>query len=533
MNADLVLRGGRVFTADAGALFTETVAVTGDRIVAVGPEAETLIGPGTEVLELGGGLVTPGFIDAHVHPATSGLDKLRCHFDNAHDAMSAVETVAAYAAANPDVPWIVGSGWIMSWFPGGCPSKELLDRVVSDRPVLVWNTDGHGAWANSKALEIAGIDANTPDPSDGRIERLADGSPQGTLHEGAVDLVGKHAPDDTVDDFVSGLVRGQEELLRYGITGWQDANIGGNVHDAYLKLAGEGRLAGRVVGAMWWAPEVGMAQIDDFVAEREKSAPGFRPTSVKLMVDGVIENYTASMLDSYLDSHGQRTGNRGIDFIDPDVLKEAVAALDALGFQCHFHAIGDRGVRNALDAIETALERNGPSDNRHHIAHIQVIHPDDIARFSQLGAIANAQPLWACRDESQTDLTIPFIGEERSEWQYPFASLLRAGAKMGMGSDWGVSTCNVMEEVDVAITRIGDSGDALIPGEALDPVDALTAFTLGSAYINHAEADCGSIAVGKLADLAVLDRDPWRDGPFREARVVKTIVGGKVVYEGS
>ncbi len=197
-----------------------------------------------------------------------------------------------------------------------------------------------------------------------------------------------------------------------------------------------------------------------------------------------------------------------------------------MGFQCHFHAIGDRGVRNALDAIETALERNGRSDHRHHIAHIQVIHPDDVPRFAQLDAIANAQPLWACRDESQTDLTIPFIGEERSEWQYPFGSLLRAGARLGMGSDWGVSTCNVMEEVDVAITRIGDSGDALIPGEALDPVDALTAFTLGPAYINHAEADPGSIAVGKLADLAVLDRDPWRDGPLREATVIQTIVAG-------
>lgn len=533
MNADLVLRGGRIFTAEAGEPFTDAVAVRGERIVAVGPDAESLITTNTEVIDLAGGLATPGFIDAHVHPAMSGLDKLRCHFDDATDAGSAVATVATYAAANPELPWIIGAGWIMSWFPGGCPTKEMLDAVVPDRPVLVVNTDGHGAWANSRALELAGIDANTPDPDDGRIERLADGSPQGTLHEGAVTLVTDVAPPDTLDDVYAGLIRGQEELLRYGHTGWQDAIVDASIHEAYLRLAGKGRLIGRVVGAMWWDRLRGLEQIDELVARRERSAPGFAPTSVKLMVDGVIENYTASMLDSYLDFHGHPTGNRGIDFIDPETLKEAAAALDALGFQCHFHAIGDRGVRNALDAIETALERNGRSDHRHHIAHIQVIHPDDVPRFAQLDAIANAQPLWACRDESQTDLTIPFIGEERSEWQYPFGSLLRAGARLGMGSDWGVSTCNVMEEVDVAITRIGDSGDALIPGEALDPVDALTAFTLGSAYINHAEADSGSIAVGKLADLAVLDRDPWRDGPFREATVIKTIVGGKVVYEGS
>lgn len=532
MSADLVLRGGRIFTADPGNLFTDAIAVSGERIVALGENAEGMTSGSTRVIDLAGGLATPGFIDAHVHPAWSGLDKLRCHFDDADDAESALAVIAAYSAANPDLPWIIGAGWPQSWFPNGCPSKELLDGVVPDRPALITNTDGHGAWANSRALALAGIDAGTPDPDDGRIERLPDGSPQGTLHEGAIELVERHAPEDTLDDVVAGLLRGQEELLRYGITGWQDAIVDRKTQDAYLRLAGEGRLVGRVVGALWWDRDKGMEQVEDLLTRRGEGAPGFRPTSVKLMVDGVCENFTASMLQPYLDETGEPGDNRGIDFIDPDELKEIVAVLDGHGFQCHFHAIGDRGVRNALDAIEVARDRNGPSDHRHHIAHIQVVHPEDLPRFAELDVVANAQPLWACNDDYQEELTKPFLGPDRSEWQYPFASLLRHGSRMGMGSDWGVSTANVMAEIDVAVTRTGESDRPLNPDEALDPIVALTAFTAGSAYINHAEDDAGSLTVGRLADLAVLDRDPLVEGRFREARTICTIVGGDVVYEG-
>jgi predicted amidohydrolase YtcJ len=347
-------------------------------------------------------------------------------------------------------------------------------------------------------------------------------------------LVERHAPEDTVDDFEAGLLKGQQELLRFGITGWQDAIVTEKIHEAYLRAAGDGKLVGRVVGAMWWDRHRGLEQIHELVARRERAAPGFRPTAVKLMLDGVVENFTASMLESYLDEGGRPRGNQGIDFIDPDDLNEIVGFLDDHGFQCHFHAIGDRAVRNALDAIAAARDRNGPSDNRHHIAHIQVVHPDDVPRFAELDVTANAQPLWANNDEYQTELTRPFIGEERFRWQYPFQSLLGGGARMGMGSDWGVSTANVMEEIHVAVNRTwSDEQEPFGPEESLDPIEALTAFTAGSAYINHAEKDTGSIAVGKLADLAILDRDPLLGGPFRETRVVTTIVGGEIVYEGT
>lgn len=533
MQADLVFRNGKVFTADPERPFADAVATSADRVAAVGDSAEiaSLAGPLSEVIDLNGALVTPGFIDAHVHPATSGLDRLRINFEDCNDARDAVDTIAAYAAAQSDQEWLVGAGWLQSWFERGCPAKELIDEVVPDRPVLIWNADGHGAWANSVALRRAGVTADTPDPVDGRIERLPDGSPQGTLHEGAVALVEAVSPDDTTEDFMAGLLRGQEELLRHGVTGWQDAAVGPEVQEAYVRLAERGGLVGRVVGSLWWDRHQGLEQVEEFVERRKNGAPGFRPTTVKLMLDGVAENFTASMLEPYLDRFGAVTDGRGTDLIDPALLKEAVAALDTEGFQCHFHAIGDRAVRRALDAVEHAIAVNGPSDHRHHIAHLQVVHPEDIPRFARLGVVANAQALWAHNDDYQLELTRPFLGPQRTSWQYPFGDLLRSGARLAMGSDWGVSAADVMQQIHVAVHRTFVDGDEpLGADQALTPIQALTGFTTGSAFVNHAENELGTLAPGKLADLVILDRNPLDDGWFRDTKVVMTLVGGKVVW---
>ena len=541
--ADLVFTGGPVFRADTVRSRTSGVAVRGGRIVAVGDVRE-LIGAGTEVVDLAGRLLVPGFQDAHVHPVMGGIGLLSCNLHDAETEDEYLDIIAAYAAENPDAAWITGGGWSMSAFPGGTPTAASLDRVVPDRPVFLPNRDGHGAWVNSRAMELAGIDARTPDPADGRIERDASGAPTGTLHEGAMSLVNHLIPPQSDDDLLAGLMKGQEYLHSYGITAWQDAIVGeyADLRDsgaAYLRAAADGTLTARVVGALWWDRAAGPEQIPSLRERRDHYRGGrFAATSIKIMQDGVAENFTAAMLEPYCDGHGHPTDNSGISFVDPAVLNEAVPQLDALGFQVHFHAIGDRAVRQCLDAVEHAIARNGRSDNRHHIAHLQVIHPDDIPRFRELGVAANMQSLWAALEPQMVELTLPFLGAPRDAWQYPFGDLLRAGAVLVAGSDWSVSTPNPMAAIHTAVNRTAASeyaeGDyePFLPEQAIDLATSLTAYTAGSAWVNHLDADTGTIEVGKYADLAVLDRDPFA-GPADEigdTRVLQTFVEGERVY---
>lgn len=468
---------------------------------------------------------------------------LRCNLSKADSLPEYERLVAAYADVEPGAPWILGGGWSMDAFPGGNPPRDALDRIVPGRPVFLTSRDGHSAWVNSRALEIGGVGAETPDPNDGVIVRGPDGEPWGTLHEGAMGFVEDHVPEDSIDDWLAGLRVGQAYLHALGITAWQDAIVGVRsgypTFDAYLRFAADGDLTARVVGALWWDRHRGPEQIDELVEARARGQVGrFAATSVKIMQDGIVENFTAGMLDPYLDAEGRPTVNRGKSFVDPEELKEDVTRMDAEGFQVHFHAIGDRAVREALDAIEAARRANGMNDLRHHIAHIQVVHPDDIPRFARLGVVANGQPLWAQHDGSMVHLTIPFLGPERSGWQYPFGSLARSGARLAFGSDWSVSSPNPLEEMHVAVNRRdhSDGGAAdqepFLPEEAVDLAVALEAFTLGSAYVNHLDDVAGTIEPGKLADLAVLDRNPF-DHPSEEigaTRVEMTFVQGERVF---
>lgn len=539
--ADLVLTGGRIATMDAARAWASALAVRDGRIVAVGPDAAVAphIGPSTRVIALRGRTVTPGFQDAHVHPVHGGLARMRCELHETTGAANYLAIIAAYAQAHPDEAWIRGGGWSMDDFPGGTPRKEDLDRIVPDRPVVLPNRDGHSVWVNSRALELGGVTAETPDPPDGRIERDPDGSPTGTLHEGAADLVQRFEPDDTAADLEAALASGQAYLHSLGITAWQDAIVRSEAEErAYVALASRGELTARVVGALWWERHRGEEQIDEFVERRAATSIGrYRATSVKLMMDGVLENFTGAMLEPYLDDGGRSTDNRGLSQIDPECLKIWVARLDALGFQAHFHAIGDRAVRESLDAVAAARAANGPSDTRPHIAHIQVIHPDDIARFRELDVAANAQPYWACHEGQMDHLTIPFLGE-RWRWQYPYRSLRAAGAVLAMGSDWSVSTPDPLLEMELAVERVSDHSRGrkapLLPDERIELMDALAAFTAGSAYVNHLDDVTGSLVVGKDADLVILDRDLFDRGAgaIGEATVVGTFVEGVAVFEG-
>ncbi|MGW2782699.1 amidohydrolase [Streptomyces populi] len=538
MHADLLLTGGPVFTPEGRA--ATAVAVTGDRITAVGgAEVHELAGPRTEVVDLAGRLLLPGFQDAHVHPLPAGLELSQCDLTGARTAEDTLAAVRAYAEAHPEREWITGGGWSMEAFAGGTPTKELLDAVVPERPVYLPNRDHHGAWVNSRALELAGVTRDTPDPADGRFERDASGEPTGMLQEGAMQSVGRLAPPATAADRLAALLRAQRHLHALGITAWQDAIVGTfagmeDPSEAYTTAARDGSLTARVVGALWWDRARGAEQIPELVERRAASEHGrFRATSVKLMLDGVAENGTAALLDPYLDKCGCATSNRGKSFIDPTLLPAYVAELDALGFQCHFHALGDGAVRHALDAVEAARKANGPSDTRPHLAHLQVVHPDDVPRFAALGATANIQPLWAAHEPQMDELTIPFLGPERSARQYPFGSLLRSGARLAAGSDWPVSSPDPIQGIHVAVNRVGpdERGPVFLPAERVGLTAALTAYTAGSAYVNHLD-DTGTVRVGALADLVVLDRDPFAGPPeaIKETGVALTYVGGERVY---
>ena len=539
---DLLFVGGPVITMDAARTRATAVAVSGQRVVAVGhDDLLELAGPGTEIVDLRGKALLPGFQDAHVHAVYGGVEMGECDLSGATDLGEYRRRISAYAETHPAQPWITGAGWAMEAFDGGQPHRALLDETVPDRPVFLLNRDHHGAWANSRALELAGITAQTPDPADGRIEREPDGTPSGMLQEGATSLVARVVPKASVEDRVKGLLRAQAYLHSLGITAWQDAILGvfngqPDVSDAYLAAASDGRLTARVNGALWWDRERGAEQIPELVARRDKLTAGrFRAGSVKIMQDGIAENFTAAMTVPYKDACGCTTPNSGLSFVDPRALAAHVTELDALGFQVHFHALGDRAVREALDAVEVAIAANGRRDNRHHLAHLQVVHPNDVPRFAQLGAVANLQPLWAAHEPQMDELCIPFLGGELASWQYPFGDLLRSGATLAAGSDWPVSTPDPWLGIHVAVNRVNhrDDREAFLPEQRLDLTTALAAYTAGSAHVNHLD-DTGVIRPGALADVVVLDRDPYA-GPREEigaTRALQTFVGGERVYAG-
>jgi predicted amidohydrolase YtcJ len=507
------------------------VAVRGGSIVAVGSESELDGLSAARVVELEGRTVLPGFQDAHLHPFSGGTLAIVCNLHETASAEDCFAELKRYAAENPERQWISGDGWSMDFFPGGNPDKERLDAVVPDRPVYLENRDGHTAWVNSRALELAGIGRETPDPRDGRIERGPDGEPSGALHEGAMWLVSELVPPPTPAEQEQALLNAQAELHALGITAWQDAVVERETLAAYRTVAESGQLTMRAEGNLLWNRSRGEDQIEDLLELRERGSLGrLRIRGVKIFQDGVLENFTGSLLEPY-----EGTDNRGMSMHEAEELKHMLVLLDSHRFQVHLHTIGDRAVREALDAIEAAQNANGKRDARHHLAHIQLVHPDDQPRFAALGVIANAQPYWAAHSRYVDELTLPFIGE-RAAYHYPFGSLVRAGAPLAFGSDWTVSTANPLPQIEVAVTRIQHperDGKPMLPDERLDLETAVAAFTRGSALVNFLDEETGTIEPGKLADLVVLDRDIFDagSGPVGDAQVLLTLSEGEPVHD--
>lgn len=537
-HADVVYRSGRVYTVarDRDYSWAQAVAIKGNRIVYVGDDkgAAAFIGDATKVYSLKGRMMLPGFQDAHIHTISSALEILSCDLTQQLDLTAYRSRILVCAATKPEADWIIGTGWSMAVFgPGGSPSKTVLDELVPDRPVYLESSDGHSAWVNSRALQIAGITKDTPNPSDGIIDRdSASGEPIGSLQEGARYLVKDLLPEISPAERLVALKYVRNMLHGYGITAIQDAHGTEPDLKAFMQLDQAGDLNLRVIAALWWQRSETEEQIPHFEDLRERYAKGnVRASSVKIMQDGVLENYTAAMLEPYL----VESGTKGIPMLEPEYLKVIVTALDKLGFQVHFHAIGDAAVRQALDAIEVAQKTNGKRDLRHHISHAQIIHPADVGRFGELDVVANFQPLWAYADDYVVELNIPFIGEVRGSWMYPIKSVIDAGGKVAFGSDWSVSTANPFPQIETAITRVdayNHDTPVMNPKQRISLVQAIEAFTLNSAFVNHQDDRTGSVEVGKLADLIVLDQNLFDidASAISETRVLLTLFGGKPVY---
>lgn len=547
--ATLVLRGGRIKTPASPSGFAEALAVQGDRILAVGSDEEIseLSGPATRSVDLAGRLAVPAFGDAHVHAVAAGFERMRCDLAECTTRAECLERIATYAAGLPADAWVLGGGWLLELFPGGAPLAVDLDAAAGGRPAFLRNRDGHSIWVSTAAMELAGLDASTPDPPDGRVERDSSGRPSGTLHDGAAGYVQRIVPLPSEAELAEALRWAQAHLHSLGITHWQDAIVGdaelgvSDNYSAYRRAAEEGWLTARVVGALWWQRDKGLEQIPGLLSRRESASSGaFRASAVKMMVDGVCETFTAAMSRAYLGDPGIG-GHRGSLFIDEEMVSAAVRELDEARFQVHFHVIGDRAVKTALDALE-GLPSSRRGLGRHHLAHLQFVDPSDRDRFARLGAIANFQPLWAAHEPQMDDFTIPVVGEERASWQYNIASLARHDARLAFGSDWPVSSPDPIQEIHVAVNRslsprLGRAGtpeteERFLPDEALGVGEAVDAFTAGVAYVNGDEDLLGSLLPGRRADVAVLDQDLYAipPGEIGDTSVVLTVAGGTVVH---
>jgi predicted amidohydrolase YtcJ len=527
-----------VYTVAGARRGARAVAIAGDRIIAAGPAhaARDRVGAADEVVR--GACIVPGFQDAHVHAAFAGRILLNVNLDDLATRDAYLERIATFAGEHPDLPWIVGGGWYNPVFQASDgPRASDLDAVVADRPAFLMNADTHAAWVNTRALEAGAITSSTPDPWDGYYVRDADGTPTGCLQEGAAysfwsDVV----PRTSAQDWARAIRVAQQRLHALGITGWQDAWVEPDLLRAYRSLDDAGELQARVVTALWWDRHRGMEQIDALVDQRAwGSAGNVRASTVKIMLDGCPETCTASMLAPYEGSFG-REHDRGIQFVDAEPLEEAVVRFDALRFQVHQHALGDRAVRSALDALEAARRANGANDLRHHIAHLQLPDPEDVRRLREVGAVANMQPFWAQPDPLIETMTKPRVGD-RAERLYPIGDLRRTGAVIAFGSDWPVSTPEPFQQMEVAVTRRApgsSDGPVLVAAQRVGLAAGLAAFTRGSAFVNH-DDDAGSIEAGMRADLGVLDRNPFDGSPNQIAttRVMMTLAAGRVVHDAT
>ena len=536
--ADIIVLHGRVYTENPQQPWAQAVAIYRGKIVAVGddPEIERRRGMGTKVINAGGKLVLPGFVDCHIHFIDGSFSLGRVNLEGAKDPADIQKRLREYAAEHPGDDWILGRGWNYAMFgPEALPNKKYLDELFPNRPVSLDGYDGHTYWANSKALVLAGITRETPDPPNGTIVRdPKTGEATGALKESAQDLVAKIIPKPSRVEKLLALRAGMKWANQHGITRVHSAGQDFEALDLFDEMRHRGDLTVRMYTAYFLnPPELRHEDLDAIEHAHKKFHDDWIDAgAVKFMVDGVVESHTAAMLEPYSDDPSLK----GKLFWEPDKYKAAVADLDKHGFQLFTHAIGDYAVRTALDAYENAQTRNHKRDRRPRIEHIETVAASDIPRFGKLGVIASMQPLHSYPDSNTMDVWARNAGPDRASRAWAWKSIADAGGRLAFGSDWPVVTLNPWEGIQTAVTRQTFEGKpeaGFVPEQRLTVAQAIEGYTLGAAFAGHREKLEGSFEIGKLADLIILSQNIFDIKPNRIAttKVVTTIVGGRLVYQ--
>lgn len=540
---DAVFVNARVSTLDSKLPKASNFAIKDGRIVFINVDEKTLPKK-TKRIDLGGKTVLPGIHDSHIHAIDSGVDLLECPLYDAKTLESLIESLHVCSKkiqVKPKSEWLRGSGWGLTLFNGSnVPHKKILDQITSDRPVYLMNADGHSVWLNSKALHLSGINRSTKDPRDGKIIRDEKGEPTGVLIEGAMELVHQKMPKRSASLKMKGLKKSIELAHQFGITSFHDAYLNREFLEIYRALEKQGGLNIEVSGGLYADSNLPLSQITDLVQLRQEfESDRIRLKTIKVFMDGVLEDQTAALLEPYLGHENSPDPvARGSIQWDLDQLRELGKLAFKNQFNLHFHAIGDRAVREALNVVESARRESGKNILGHRISHLQLVDPSDWSRFKELGVFANFQPLWACRDVAITRFAEPFLGMARSKNIYPIGGIVSVGGELALGSDWAVTSLNPFEAVQTAITRqdIEETTDPnWTPDHRVTLEDALRGYTLGGARVENREDDFGSIEVGKLANFIVIDRDIFSIpvNEISKIRVLRTYQRGREVYRAA
>jgi predicted amidohydrolase YtcJ len=539
-HADKVFINGSIHTFNQELTVVTAIAIQDGLITLVGTNEEInrSIGEMTEVIDLKGKMMMPSFHDAHSHPVWSGVDQLKCVVSESYDIdiMQAQLKECLSSELTKETGWIVGTQLNIGVFPSGNVDKSFLDKISKDIPIYVDAEDGHNGVANSKALEIAGISKETPNPENGIIEKdPLTGEPSGTLREpSAMNMVKSIMPKDSDGLYDKGLYFAQDLAHSFGITASIAASVGERHMATYKRAADRGDLELRIITCLEFGDTLfsqDPVTFEEVYRNRTQySDSRINVDCIKIFIDGVLEGQTGAVLEPYLG-----TDNYGQLYLEQNVLNAVVTRFDSENIQIHTHAIGDRAVRSTLDAFEYAISMNGKTDNRHHISHLQMIDEEDIPRFSELGVAANFQAAWALPDEYITEINTPELGIERVNRMYPIGSVFRANGLIVGGSDWAVSTMNPLVAIETAVRR-QDPDDRvsgfLNKNESIDLTEMLKAYTTNAAYLMHQEEYTGSIEVGKAADLIILEKNLYNIAvdEISEVKVLQTLLEGKTVF---